>query len=41
MAGTAAVGAVVHLPATAVEEGRDLSSMSGTPADGSYRLLPA
>ncbi|MDH6139359.1 MULTISPECIES: hypothetical protein [Kitasatospora] len=27
-AGTAAVGAVVHLPATAIEEGRDLSSMA-------------
>ena len=40
-AGTAAVGAVVHLLATAIEEGRDLSSMSGILADGSYRLLPA
>jgi hypothetical protein len=38
---TAAVGAVVHLLATAVEEGRDLSSMSGILADSSYRLLPA
>jgi hypothetical protein len=40
-AGTAAVGAVVHLLATAIEEGRDLSSMSGILADSSYRLLPA
>jgi hypothetical protein len=40
MAGTAAIGAVVHLLATAIEEGRDLSSMSGMPADISYRLLP-
>lgn len=39
-AGTAAVGAVVHLLATAIEEGRDLSSMSGILADSSYRLLP-
>ena len=41
MAGTAAVGAVGHLPTTAIEEGRDLSSMSGILADSSYRLLPA
>ena len=41
MAGTAAVGAVVHLLATAIEEGRDLSSMNGILADSSYRLLPA
>jgi hypothetical protein len=41
MAGTAAIGAVVHLPATAIEEGRDLSSMSGILADTAYRLLPA
>jgi hypothetical protein len=41
MAGTAAVGAVVHLPATAIEEGPDLPSMSGILADNSYRLLPA
>jgi hypothetical protein len=27
--------------ATAIEEGRDLSSMSGILADRSYRLLPA
>jgi hypothetical protein len=41
MAGTAAVGAVVRLPATAIEEGRDLSSMSGILADSPDRLLPA
>jgi len=42
MAGTAAVGAaVVHLPPIAVEEGRDLPSMSGILADSSYCLLPA
>jgi len=41
MAGTAAVGAVVHLLATAIEEGRELSSMSGILADSSDRLLPA
>jgi hypothetical protein len=29
------------LLATAIEEGRDLSSMSGILADRSYRLLPA
>jgi hypothetical protein len=40
-AGTAAVGAVAHLLATAIEEGRGLSSMSGILADSSYRLLPA
>ena len=34
-------GAVVCLLATAIEEGRDLSSMSGILADGSYRLLTA
>jgi hypothetical protein len=28
-------------PATAIEESRDLSSMSGTQADTAYRLLPA
>jgi len=33
MAGTAAIGAVVHLPVTAIEEGRGLSSMSGVLAD--------
>ncbi|WP_327706868.1 hypothetical protein OG530_39375 [Streptomyces decoyicus] len=41
MAGTAAIEAVVHLPAAAIEEGRDLSSMSGILADTAYRLLPA
>jgi hypothetical protein len=30
---TAAIGAVVRLPDTAIEEGRDLSSMSGVLAD--------
>jgi hypothetical protein len=29
MASTAAIGAVVHLPPPLIEEGRDLSSMSG------------
>jgi hypothetical protein len=29
------------LLATAIEEGRDLSSMSGIPADTAYRLLLA
>ena len=33
MAGTAVVGTVVHLPATVIEEGRNLSSMSGILAD--------
>jgi integrase len=32
---------VVHLLAPAIEEGRDMSSMSGILADSSYRLLPA
>jgi hypothetical protein len=41
MTGTGAIGAVVHLLDTAIEEGRDRSSMSGIVADGSYRLLPA
>jgi hypothetical protein len=41
MAGTAAIEAVVHLLATAIEEGRDLSSMSGILADTAYRLLLA
>ncbi len=41
MAVTAVIGAVVHLPATAIEEGRDPSSMSGILAGSSYRLLPA
>ncbi len=42
LAGTAAIGAVVHLLATVIEEGRDLSSMSsGILADTAYRLLLA
>ncbi|QJT06176.1 hypothetical protein G9272_42530 [Streptomyces asoensis] len=41
MAGTAAIGAVVQLPATAIEKGRELSSTIGLPADTAYRLLPA
>ena len=41
MVGTGAVGAVVHLPAIAVEEGRDLPSMSGILAGSSCRLLLA
>ncbi|MFJ7494522.1 hypothetical protein ACIQZB_25600 [Streptomyces sp. NPDC097727] len=41
MAGTSAIGAVVHLPASAIKEGRDLSSMSGILAGTAYRLLPA
>jgi hypothetical protein len=32
MAGTAAIGAVVRLPAAVIEEGRDPSSLSGIPA---------
>ncbi len=36
----AARGTSVML-ATAIEEGQDLSSMSGILADSSYRLLPA
>jgi hypothetical protein len=31
----------VHLPAIAVEQGRDLPSTSGIPAGTAYRLLPA
>ncbi len=31
MAGTAAIGAVMHLLATAIEEGRDPSSMKRRP----------
>jgi len=31
----------VHLPATAIEEGRDLSSMSGVLVGAAYRLLLA
>jgi len=38
--GTAAVRAVVHLPATAVEEGRGPTSISGILADSTCRLLP-
>ncbi|MER5548971.1 hypothetical protein [Streptomyces sp. NPDC002589] len=41
MAGTAAIGAVVQLPANAIEEGRHLSSMSGLLAGTGYPLLPA
>jgi hypothetical protein len=41
MAGTAATGAVVHLLATAIEEGRDLSSMRGILAGTAYRPLLA
>jgi hypothetical protein len=41
MAGIGAIGAVLYLVATAAEEGRDLSSMSGILADTAYRLLPA
>jgi hypothetical protein len=41
MAGTAAIGAVVHLLATAIEEGQDLSSMNGILAGTAYRLLLA
>ena len=41
MAGTAAIGAVVHVLATAIEEGRDLSSMRGILADTAYLLLVA
>jgi hypothetical protein len=41
MAGTTPIGAVAHLPATAIEEGRDLSSMSGVPAGTACRLPPA
>jgi hypothetical protein len=41
MAGTGAVGAVVRLLATATEEGRGRSSMSGILADSFDRLLPA
>ena len=41
MAGTAAIGAVVHLLAIAIEEGWDVSLMRGILADTAYRLLPA
>ena len=39
--GDGEAGAVVQLLATAIEEGRDLSSMSGIRAGTAYRLLPA
>ncbi|MEV4664457.1 hypothetical protein AB0J85_21215 [Micromonospora echinofusca] len=39
--GTGAIGAVVRLLATAIEESRGLSSMSGVPAGAAYRLLLA
>jgi hypothetical protein len=41
MAGSVAIGAVVQLPVTAIEEGQDLSSMSGILAGTAYGLLPA
>ncbi|MEU8546318.1 hypothetical protein [Streptomyces roseoverticillatus] len=41
MAGTAAIGAVVHLLAAAVEEGGGLSLMSGVLAGTAYRLPPS
>jgi hypothetical protein len=42
MAGTAAIGAVVHLPGAVIEEGRGLSSsMSGSLAGTAYCLLLA
>lgn len=41
MGGTVAIGAIVHLPATAIEEDRDLSSMNGILTGTTYRLLPA
>ncbi|WP_256513288.1 hypothetical protein [Actinoallomurus soli] len=41
MAGTAAIGAVVHLPATVIGEGRDLSSMSGVLIANAHRLPSA
>ncbi|HEX2300159.1 MAG TPA: hypothetical protein VHH34_16890 [Pseudonocardiaceae bacterium] len=34
-------GGIDSAALTALEEGRDLSSMSGILADSSYRLLPA
>jgi hypothetical protein len=39
MAGTGAVGAVVHLLATAIEKGRGLSSMSRRPGLWGVRSL--
>ena len=41
MAGTAAIGAVVPLLATDIEDGREPSSTSGILTDTAYRLLPA
>ncbi|SCF88115.1 hypothetical protein [Streptomyces sp. Ncost-T10-10d] len=41
MACSAAIGAVVHPLATAVEEGRDLSSMSGVLVGAVYHLMLA
>ncbi|WP_017586503.1 hypothetical protein [Nocardiopsis ganjiahuensis] len=41
MIGTTAIGAVVYLLATAIEEGRGLSLMNGILADSAYRLLSA
>ncbi|MGW6355158.1 hypothetical protein ACWFR5_08150 [Streptomyces sp. NPDC055092] len=42
MAGTAAIGAVVHLPGAVIEAGRDRSSsMSGSLAGTAYCLLLA
>ncbi|WP_433469804.1 hypothetical protein [Spirillospora sp. CA-128828] len=35
------VGAVVHLAGAAIEEGRDLSSMSGVLVGTAHRLLSA
>jgi hypothetical protein len=41
LTGTAVIGVVVHLLATAIEEGRDLSAMSGILAGTVCRLLLA
>jgi hypothetical protein len=41
VAGTASVGAVVHVLATATEEGRGLSPVRGGLADTACRLLLA
>jgi hypothetical protein len=41
MAGTGAVGAVCICWPPLIEEGRDLSLMSGILADTAYHLLPA
>ncbi|MFJ6594045.1 hypothetical protein ACIQPP_25225 [Streptomyces violaceusniger] len=40
MAGTGRSGRLCVCRPPLIEEGRDLSSMSGMPADISYRLLP-